>query len=1152
MTQKSSAASMRYLWRLALLTVLALFALPYGAVAQGGGNVAITGTVMDQSGAVVPNAKVSVTEKSTGVTRTTTSNASGQFNVSSMPPGNYTVKIEAKGFSTSVQSFTLLADQVRDLNVHLQVGSANQQVTVEAATVAVDTVTPVLSHVMEQSRVINLPLNGRNPADLTTLVAGADTANNNHGALQGNSKQIPGAEAISVNGARPDQISYNLDGANNQDMLSNTNNPFPFPDALQEFSVQTNSFSAQYGGNAGAVVNVVTKGGTNNWHGDLFEFVRNGAFNARNYFATKVDPLKRNQFGGVVGGPIHKDKSFIFFGYQGTIVRSQNNASNAIVPTPANLNGNFSTFCTSRNGGTDVFNGSGLCTTSSGAADPKGQVIDPYTGTAFANNQITEPLSPVAQAMSKYLPIAKASSDGSVTFATLDHENYNEEVGRFDQVLRNQDHLFVRALIDKYTLAPTFDGSNILTVHVGSTIDTDNIALGYTTVFTPSLVNNVVLDVVRSWSDRNQGGKVPQLSDFGSNLKQLPKQQGGIRSFSVSGFWSSGDFNDAVFARNTGNIRDHIMWLKGKHTFDFGFDFERDQSNIDNTDLENGSFTFQSDASNNALASFMMGYLYQFSQTSGDYSNSRENVIGLYANDTWKVSPKLTLDLGLRYEPQVPMKEIRGRIQQFRPDAYAAGVSSSVVPSAPPGLFFVGDKYNGISVPATGETGDFHNFAPRVGFAFDPQGNGKTSIRGGGGLFYYTRLPGLFLNDASIVAPFSLRLDLFEPNVGSLANPLVNYPSFSASFPERYTLANVPKNVAFPAIVSVYGLAPGISWITPRIYDWNFTIQRQLRTDTVFTASYVGLRGNHLRQDTDLNPGAYNNGSTASLQSRRPYQPFGDIIQNANTGASGYNALQLSISKQPSAAAGFFRPIMLSANYTLASSREYGLNENGGITDVGSSKGSGMSIYDPRQHAFETGYADFDRRNRFVGSFVWNLPGMAHSNTAVREVAGGWVWSGIYTFTTGEPLTIVAGKDQSHTGLGGDRADYTGPAGSFGKMAPSASRGGCSAGISCVPFLDPLWFGLPAAGTYGDAGKNTFRGPSTWNVDSGLYKNFHPLPSNEAFMIQFRGEFFNLFNHTELHDPNNTDTPSVTSGGFGSIRAANDPRIIQLALKLFF
>lgn len=641
------------------------------------------------------------------------------------------------------------------------------------------------------------------------------------------------------------------------------------------------------------------------------------------------------------------------------------------------------------------------------------------------------------------------------------------------------------------------------------------------------------------------------MSDFGMNLKQLPKSKGGIRGFGVSGFFGFGTFTDARFTRNSYNLRDHIMWLRGKHSFDFGVDYELDQSNISNTDLENGTFSFTSDTNpgtGNAMASFVLGHLHSMSQTSGDYSDSREHMIGLFASDTWKMTPRLTLDLGLRYEPQVPMKEIYGRIQQFRPDAYAAGVHSSIIPSAPPGLFFVGDSYNHIGVPATGETGDFNNFAPRVGFALDPTGAGKMSIRGGGGVFYYARLPGLFLNDASIVAPFSLRIDPVDPDVGPVSDPLVNYPSFSAAFPEVYTLKTAPKNVAFPAIVRVYGLAPGISWVTPTIYDWNFTFEHQLRSDTVLHASYVGLRGNHLRQDTDLNPGQYLPGSTLKLQARRPFQPFGDIIQNANTGASGYNAMQIGIEKRPSGGGGLFRPITLLASYTLSKSMDYGLAGDGGITDVGSSVGSGMSIYDPRQHAFETGPSDYDHRHRVVASYVWNLPGMTQSGTALRTIAGGWIWSGIYTFTSGDPLTIMAGRDRSQTGLNLDRANYVGPSNEFGQVAPSADRGGCGTAKHCVPWLAPAWFAEPPTGQYGNVGKDTFRGPSVWNVDSGLYKNFRPIRSDENLRIQFRGEFFNLFNHTELNDPSST----VSSGSFGSIRGAAEPRIIQLALKLIF
>src|SRR5690242_8480506 len=329
--------------RIALLLGVVLLMSSTRLLAQGGGTAGITGTVSDPSGAAVASAQVIVTQESTSVKRATTTNAAGSFNVPSLPPDRYQISVQAPGFKMYVQNFTLLADQERAVEVHLELGETSQQVTVEASSALINTVTPVLSQVLEQTRVVSLPLNGRNAADLTLLVPGTTNAIG-HGAQQGDTKQVPGAESIAVNGARPDQISYNLDGANNQDLMSNTNNPFPFPDAVQEFSVQTNSFDAQYGANAGAVVNVVTKSGTNQWHGDAFEFVRNRAFNARNYFATKVDPLKRNQFGGTIGGPIRKDRTFVFFGYQATRLRTQNNASNAVIPTAANLNGDFSAY----------------------------------------------------------------------------------------------------------------------------------------------------------------------------------------------------------------------------------------------------------------------------------------------------------------------------------------------------------------------------------------------------------------------------------------------------------------------------------------------------------------------------------------------------------------------------------------------------------------------------------------------------------------------------------------------------------------------------------------------------------------------------------------------------------------------------------------
>jgi hypothetical protein len=1115
-----------------LISMICLIAA--GAYGQGGGNAAMTGTVTDPSGALIAQARVTMTQAGTEVKRTAATNASGQFTIPSIPPATYRLTVEATGFKTYVQDVTLLADQNGSLQIPMQLGQTQDTVTVEATSTLVNTVTPVLSQVIERSRVIELPLNGRNAADLTKLVAGTVDSNNAAGTTQGDTKQVPGAEQISVNGARPDQISYNLDGGSNQDLMSNTNNPFPFPDALQEFSVQTNSFDTQYGTNAGAVVNVVTKSGTNQWHGDLFEFVRNREFNARNYFAAKVDPLKRNQFGGTIGGPFQKDKTFIFFGYQGTRIRTQGNANNTILPTPANMTGDFSNYLTANS-----------------VVNPQGKVIqinDPTTGNPFPNNQI--PVSPVALNLSKYLPISQAAANGRITYGLPTVQNFDEYVTRFDRVVRGQDKLYVRFYMDRYFHQPGFDGKNLLTDVPGSTVHTQNWTAGYTWVASPNFVNNFVAGVVRAASDRGQGGNVPQFSDFGSNVKQLPASEGGIRGFGITNsYFGLGNFTDGKFIRNTGELRDQATWTHGNHTFGFGGNFERDQSNVRNTDFENGNWQFSDVLTNLGLASFVMGHMHAYSQTSGNYSDSRQNVIGLYADDKWKARPNLSVTLGLRWEPQVVMKEIYGRIEQFRPDMYAAGVRSKIIPTAPAGVVFVGDSYNGVTMPDTGQAPDLNNFAPRMGVAWDVFGNGKTVIRSGGGVFYSSRLPGLFLNDASISQPFSLRQDLTEPsspnNLIPFNNPLQSVPTFAAQFPLRYTLATIPSGgVPFTGSVSVFGLEPGKRWVTPTTYDWNLTIERQLMADTLLNVSYVGLRGVHLRQDVYLNPRAIGVGTDAS----RPYQGFTDIYQNHNTGMSNYNAFQLNLQKRPGGGKGPLKNLTLLANYTFSKAMEIALASNGGITDVGSSKGSGMPFGNPNQGHFDTGPAPGqDRTHRVVTSFVWDLPKMNGANAAVRAVLGGWQWTGIFTYASGDAMTILAGQDRSLTVLGADRANFIGDSSQYGQTAPAASRAGCGS-ATCVPWLNTSLFVQPALGTFGNIGKGAFRGPSRTNVDTGLIKNFVPLKSHEDLRFQLRGEFFNVLNHAEFNDPDVTRN----DGNFGGIYGAADPRIIQLALKVFF
>ena len=1118
--------------------VLLILACAYG---QGGGNAAMTGTVTDPTGAVIAQAHVTMTQVGTDVKRTATTNGSGQFNVPSLQPATYRMTVEAAGFKTYVQEVTLLADQDGSLQVPMQLGASVDTVTVDATATLVNTVSPVLSQVIERSRLVELPLNGRNPADLTKMVAGTVDSNNGAGTTQGNTKQVPGAEAMSVNGARPDQISYNLDGGSNQDLMSNTNNPFPFPDALQEFSVQTNSFDTQYGTNAGAVVNVVTKSGSNQFHGDAFEFVRNREFNARNFFAAATDPLKRNQYGGTIGGPIKKDSTFIFFGYQGTRIRTTGNANNTIIPTAANMTGDFSNYLTANS-----------------AVNPQGKVIqinDPTTGLPYPGDIIpTASISPVSVALAKFLPISQALPNGRLTYSVPSVQNFDEYVTRFDRVVRGQDKFYARFYMDRFYLAPGYDGKNLLlTGTTGATVHTQNWAAGYTWIAGPTFVNNFVADFVRAASDRGQGGNVPQFNDFGSTAPQLPKSEGGIRGFGITNsYFGLGNFTDGKFIRNTYEVRDQATWTHGSHTFQFGGNYERDQSNIRNTDFEDGNWQFSDVLSGLGLASFVVGHLHSYNQSSGDYSDSRQNVIGFFGEDKWKPARNFTLTAGLRWEPQFVEKEIFGRTEQFWPSAYAAGQRSKIVPTAPPGLMFVGDSYGGLNFPATGNRPDINNLAPRLGIAWDVSGNGKTVVRSGGGIFYSSRMPGLFLNDASIIQPFSLQTTITEGNTPNnlipFSNPLASQPSYAASWPLLYTLKTLPSGgVPFTGLVTVYGMEPGVKWVTPTTYDWNLTLEHQLMADTLVNVSYVGLRGVHLRQDIDVNPRAAGVGTDAS----RPYQGFGEIYENRNTGMSDYNALQVNIQKRPGGGRGLLKDLTLLGNYTYSKAMEIALASNGGITDLGSSKGSGLPYGYPNQGKFDTGPAPGqDRTHRFVASYVWDLPKLRGANPALRALVGGWQWTGIFTYQTGDAMTIVLGTDKSQTNLGGDRATFIGSLGQYGGVAPAASRAGCGS-ATCEPWLNTSLF-LPVAqtpvGTFGNVGKGAFRGPGKFNVDTGIIKNFYPFSKHEDLRMQLRGEFFNVLNHTQYNDPDVTRN----DGNFGGIYGAADPRIIQLALKLFF
>jgi hypothetical protein len=1079
------------------------------AAASGQGLGEFVGAITDPSGGAVPGAKVTATEVGTKQIRNAVSNEQGYFVVPSLRPSVYDIAVEAPGFrSYRQQNVTLGADQRVTVNVKLELGSAAESITVQAEAAQVDTASSTMKEVIDQQRIIDLPLNGRNAAQLTLLVGGAVNSPSG-GADQGQTKTFPGAVTIAANGARGNQISYLLDGGNNVDEYTNVNAPFPFPDALQEFSVQTSNYSAEYGQNAGGVVNIITKSGTNDVHGDAFEFVRNSVFNARNFFAAQRDQLKRNQFGGVIGGPLSipgvysgRDKTFFFAGYQGTRLRNISGGQSAFVPTGANLAGDFSAELDANN-----------------PANPLKKattIIDPLTNQPFPGNSIpTNRFDPAALNVLKLIP--QAPGNGSIFYAKPIIQDYNEVVTKVDHSISTSDRLSGRYYMAKFANQGIYNPQNAITYTDRAGIMSQNALLEYIHIFRPNLLNEFRLNYARENAGRGPAAGVPNFTDLGvKGLYQPPAKA--IESINVSGFFSIGDSPPARFTRNNFTLADDVRWTRGRHSLAFGFHGELTRVDLDNQFLRGGTFGFTSDITNYALASFLIGKVRTFRQGNGEFKNNRNQFLGWYVQDDFHLNSRLTLNLGLRYEPFFPWREIRGRVEQFRPDAYNRGEVSKMYPNAPPGLFFPGDA----GVPEWGENGAYKNFMPRVGFAYDLTGDGKTSIRGASGIFYDTRQSGIWNNRFADVTPFSPQITVTDPQ-GPFSNPLLGLVNpFPAPFP-------APSNTIFPLPVLVITYEPDGHYNTPVVYNYNLAIERQVGKNWLLRGAYVGSHSSHLAVHIELNPAQYIPGSTASTDARRIFKNYQYITLGSQNGNSTYNSMQLGLQKR------LANNITLNANYTWSRSLD-NVPQNWNAT--GPSDGGSYTYpwYFPNANLLDRGPSDFDRTHRLVVSWLVQTPGLAGSHPLVRGVLADWQVNGVAQAQTGDPVTVLAGQDRSQTGLTRDRAVLTGVA---------LGSGACKNTAPCVDYLNPASFALPALGDFGNFGKGAVRGPDLVNFDVAFTKNF---PIRERYRIQLRGEFFNLFNRTNLNDPTN----SVASGGFGSIRGAGDPRIGQLALKIYF
>jgi hypothetical protein len=1162
---------------------IAFFALlfaPLFSQAQGLGS--LLGRVTDPAGAGVAGAQVTATQEGTGFSRAATTDAEGFYVIPSLQPAAYNLAVEAKGFSTTKEhGVTLLADQSLTVNLSLKLGSVTEVVTVTTNAVQVDTSTSSLKQVIEQQRISELPLNGRNAAQLTLLVAGAVNSPNG-GADQGATKTFPGAVTYSTNGTRQDSISYQLDGGNYVDEYTNVNQPFPFPDALLEFSVQTSNYSAEYGENAGGVVNVITKSGTNSFHGDAFEFVRNPIFNAQNFFATPTTPdrIKRNQYGGTVGGPVIHDKTFFFVGYQRTAFRNLVLGSSHVV------------------GQTDITNflATGGPGATPGKLDPgvaKMLGIDPATGVYLG--------SAAKFSLAGPLP---TGSNPTVAFSKPDIENFDSGMGKIDHSIGKSDKITARYEFDRFTKAPVFNPLELVAYTDATfSIVAQNALIHETHIFSPTLINDFRASYSREVSTRGPAPNAANLTTFETAALPFEPSPSAIQGIGVQSGFSFGDNPTGIFTRNNFTYADDVSWEKGKHDIHFGGMIEWSQVDLNNQFNQPGIVNFCTQDTyaingypkgepaalptyQNFLAGTMCdgnatGNGYAFQQGAGEYKANRDKFPGLYIQDNFHMTARLTLNLGLRYEPAIPWSDNGDRWAQVNLAAMAANTRSKVYPNAPPGIFF--SSQNGISdpqMPKNALNSSLNHFAPRVGFAYDVFGDGKTSLRGGGGIFYDSRAEGMLSNRFVDEWPFSPQFILStagnsSPTVGSTAgsfsDPLctlpatqaalncsgaqaASYPKFPSPFPAP---TNFAYNPPFNEIAVTYDPS-GVDHVTT-VYEWNLTVERQLPAGFLLRAAYVGSRTLHILETQYYNAGVPCNsptsnvactgkanvglanltvceatgGTVASCQgdankSGALFKPntFSTTVQaDINDVNANYNALQTSLEKRMSH--GF----TLLANYTYSKSLD-DLPFGEGVTGFDTGY-SALPLNNPNRHSFDYGPSSFDHTHVFTGSYVWQSPSLTGHSSLVHHLLGDYELGGILSAASGRPITILQGTELSGTGIGNDRGTY------IAGVNPYSSTT-CGTTVNCVSWLSPAAFqptkvtsgctppatscNNPAIyGTFGNVGKNVLRLPHTLNWDMQLTKN---ILITERWRVQLRAEYFNIFNHPNFA-PESTSTGTV-------------------------
>jgi Carboxypeptidase regulatory-like domain len=1081
--------------------IAVLFAIPLTIVAQVT-SATIVGTVTDPSGANVSGAQVTARNVDTGLTRNVTSAEDGSYRLEFLPVGNYAVEVTTSGFKKAYLSGIVL--QVNDtirVDVALTVGQVNETVTVtETAPPEVNTSTAEIGRTIQSAEIATLPLVERNVYTLLDLTPGVQSNNNGVAAAStGTSSLILGfpEQRTLINGGTDGgtgSVNYYLDGGVNMTGLRNTGNILPNPDAIQEFRVQTNSYNAEYGRFASGVINVLTKSGTNEFHGSVFEYVRNTVFNANDWGSTlDKAPFHRNQFGGAIGGPIKRDKTFFFFSYSGLRQTTSTFLNGAVVPTALERAGNF---------------------TASGT-----KPVDPATGAAFVCNGVTNVICPnrmdpvAVKIINDFIPTANVAGSRWQGNVPSPYDS-NDFLVKLDHQLNAAHRLSFSYFETSGSNTVRAGGGNLPWASQEFTWRQHNVNASDVWIIDATKINQL-------WATytRNFGGRLnlpaTSLTDLGSafTIQGTPS----LPQITVTGFFTlTNAIGGPTAGTNFYSIRDVFSWVKGRHALKLGGEISLNKD-IQQTLLNNyGVFTFNNGATKNAFADFLIGIPSAVSQDAPvtGYTNSWYSAA--FVQDDFRIHPRLTLNIGLRWDVQTAPTDPLNRVVNYEP-----GLKSTVNPIAPIGAQFFGDP----GVERAGIPTDFTHFSPRIGGAWDPFGDGKTSLRAAIGVFYGS-ISGNEWNTMTNFQPFSTRLTFSN----------INQKTNAAGVPLGATLRNpynafvggnpFPYKGTFTTGGGLFPVSESFNW--PYSYQMNVSVQRQLTQNLTVGAAFVGTRGHNLPFARDINypvltPTATSAG--ANILARRPNPAFGAVLELDSDQFATYNALQITSNMRMS------NHVSFNAFYTFShTNTSVQLNNN-------TTQGLAQNY---SNLAEDFGRADTDQRHVFAMSLNFQPDYFNNSHPVVRALLNGWSIAPIIKLRSGLPFTITNGNvDANLDGQTNDRAQLIGD--------PSIDNPTAAMWFNTAAFVQNKV--VTGVAVDGNSPRNLLDGPGYRNVDLAISRDFN---FNERFKLRFRAEATNVFNMVSLGQPGAAVPSGATSTTFGVITSALPMRKMQFGLRLTF